>query len=323
MSSDFYKILQVDPSAEPEIIEAAYKRLVRKYHPDVNTLPDATARIQEINDAYEVLSNPALRAEYDWQRQVALLPPPARRKPVSAPRWWLITTLGVAGALLILGACAFFSGAFVFLREQLAPTSTRVARIATAITIVAPSPTLTRTFTPEPTFTRTRTPRPTLRPSATPTSAPLGFARERPMPLGQGVVWTGREGEQIRFTLLNAYRGDEARMLIQSANPANPAPPPDWVYLLFKVRAEFVKAGLKSSVQLSEYDFRALASQEYAVTDAPTLAPPSPRLMKTLAAGESLEGWIAFAIPADEADAVLAYGQTIFPNEMRVWMSVR
>ena len=65
---DYYKILQIDPEAEPEIIEAAYRRLARKYHPDVSKSPDAVQRMQQINVAYEVLRDPAKRAEYDRAR---------------------------------------------------------------------------------------------------------------------------------------------------------------------------------------------------------------------------------------------------------------
>ena len=65
---DYYKILQVDPSAEPEVIAAAYKRLALKYHPDTNKSPDAPRRMQEINMAYKVLGNPQSRAKYDRER---------------------------------------------------------------------------------------------------------------------------------------------------------------------------------------------------------------------------------------------------------------
>jgi len=67
---DYYRILQVDPEADPDVVEAAYKRLARKYHPDLNPDPDANRRMQEINLAYEVLGDPQKRAEYHqrWQR---------------------------------------------------------------------------------------------------------------------------------------------------------------------------------------------------------------------------------------------------------------
>ncbi|MGQ9552927.1 MAG: DnaJ domain-containing protein [Anaerolineae bacterium] len=65
---DLYKILQVDPDAEPEVVEAAYRRLALKYHPDVSTAPDAAERMRDLNMAYEVLGDAGKRARYDQQR---------------------------------------------------------------------------------------------------------------------------------------------------------------------------------------------------------------------------------------------------------------
>lgn len=53
----YYTILQVDPLAEQEVIEAAYRRLSRKYHPDVNSAPEAAERMRTINLAHATLSN--------------------------------------------------------------------------------------------------------------------------------------------------------------------------------------------------------------------------------------------------------------------------
>jgi hypothetical protein len=66
---DYYKILQVDPLAEEEVIEAAYRRLARKYHPDVYAGPDASERMRELNLAYSVIGNAAKRRAYDSARQ--------------------------------------------------------------------------------------------------------------------------------------------------------------------------------------------------------------------------------------------------------------
>ena len=62
---DYYRILQVDPSAEPEVIAAAYKKLTAKYHPDHNPNADANEKTKKINVAYGVLSDPAKRKTYD------------------------------------------------------------------------------------------------------------------------------------------------------------------------------------------------------------------------------------------------------------------
>lgn len=65
---DPYKTLQVDPEAEDEVIEAAYRRLARKYHPDVAPGPDAQDRMVRINQAWELLRDPVRRAAVDRAR---------------------------------------------------------------------------------------------------------------------------------------------------------------------------------------------------------------------------------------------------------------
>src|SRR5438093_6040214 len=69
---DYYEILQVSPRAEPDVIEAAYRRLARKYHPDVNPGLAALQRMSELNQALDVLNDPRKRAEYDRRRLRAL-----------------------------------------------------------------------------------------------------------------------------------------------------------------------------------------------------------------------------------------------------------
>ena len=64
-SFNVYKILQVDPEASPEVIEAAYRTLAEINHPDRNPAADAGAMLAEINRAYRVLSDPPRRAIYD------------------------------------------------------------------------------------------------------------------------------------------------------------------------------------------------------------------------------------------------------------------
>jgi len=68
---DPYKILQVDPEAEDEVIQAAYRRLARKYHPDLAETSDAASRMAAINAAWEMLGEPAARRTYDRERDAA------------------------------------------------------------------------------------------------------------------------------------------------------------------------------------------------------------------------------------------------------------
>ena len=65
---NYYKILQVDKDASPEIIKVAYKLLVKKYHPDLkegDSKIQAEEKIKEINEAYEVLYDKQKRSQYD------------------------------------------------------------------------------------------------------------------------------------------------------------------------------------------------------------------------------------------------------------------
>jgi uncharacterized membrane protein YsdA (DUF1294 family) len=62
---DYYAILGVPRNATPEEIREAYRRLAKEYHPDKNPSPEAEERFKLVNEAYQVLSDPAKRAEYD------------------------------------------------------------------------------------------------------------------------------------------------------------------------------------------------------------------------------------------------------------------
>jgi len=104
---DYYATLQVDPGADPEVIEVAYRRLARKWHPDTNADPQAGARMQELNEAYEVLGDPARRQRYDAALVGCSAPStgaPSRRVPSL-----VVPVIGLLVALLglrLLGSLA-------------------------------------------------------------------------------------------------------------------------------------------------------------------------------------------------------------------------
>jgi curved DNA-binding protein CbpA len=76
---DHYKVLQVDPEADPDVIRAAYRALARKYHPDVAGSTAVDTRMTAINAAWQVLRNAERREAFDKQRaQRVGLPPPRR-----------------------------------------------------------------------------------------------------------------------------------------------------------------------------------------------------------------------------------------------------
>jgi len=78
---DYYKIMGLERGASAEQIKTAYRRLARKYHPDVSKEKDAEARFKELQEAYEVLKDPQKRAAYDelgseWKSGQQFRPPP-------------------------------------------------------------------------------------------------------------------------------------------------------------------------------------------------------------------------------------------------------
>src|SRR5277367_3187840 len=74
---DYYKVLGVDRKASEGEIKSAYRKLARKFHPDVNpNNKEAEARFKEINEAYQVISDPEKRKKYDelgadWEHGVS------------------------------------------------------------------------------------------------------------------------------------------------------------------------------------------------------------------------------------------------------------
>jgi hypothetical protein len=115
VTGDCYAILGVHPAAEDVVIGAAYRALMRHYHPDTNPDPAAQARAREITAAYALLRDPAKRAEYDARRAAEgdlwredEPPPPA---PPPAMR-----AAGIVSALAALGLVVV-----VWARPQTAP----------------------------------------------------------------------------------------------------------------------------------------------------------------------------------------------------------
>ncbi len=104
---DYYEILQVHPQAGPEVIEAAWRKLARRYHPDVNKYPDAEERMKEINIAYEILSNPEKRKQYCLERlkksgTILETIPDADNERSRRLRVKWTTVLGAFGVIIIL-----------------------------------------------------------------------------------------------------------------------------------------------------------------------------------------------------------------------------
>jgi curved DNA-binding protein CbpA len=70
-SVDPYQVLQVAPSAEQEVLHAAFRALAMKYHPDRDASARAARRMMELNQAYAMVREPALRTQYDRSLRTA------------------------------------------------------------------------------------------------------------------------------------------------------------------------------------------------------------------------------------------------------------
>ena len=69
-ADDLYSVMEVDPSATPEDIKLAYRRLAQQHHPDHNPRDDlAEERFKRLQQAYSILSDPARRNAYDQLRR--------------------------------------------------------------------------------------------------------------------------------------------------------------------------------------------------------------------------------------------------------------
>ena len=78
---DYYEVLEIPREASEADVKKAYRKLARKYHPDVNKEPDAEAKFKEATEAYEVLGDPENREKYDrlgknWKQGESFSPPP-------------------------------------------------------------------------------------------------------------------------------------------------------------------------------------------------------------------------------------------------------
>ncbi len=105
---DYYTVLQVDPGAEGEVSQAAYRRLAAKYHPDVAPSPGALERMKLLNAAYQVLSDPEKRKAYDLSRttprqRVASVSTATLRQQ-QPPRLLLVAAVLVAAVLVVVAA---------------------------------------------------------------------------------------------------------------------------------------------------------------------------------------------------------------------------
>jgi DnaJ-class molecular chaperone len=73
---DYYAVLGVEADASDSALKSAYRRKASEFHPDRNPSPDAAERFRETQEAYDLLSDPAKRQDYDENRRRSLLENP-------------------------------------------------------------------------------------------------------------------------------------------------------------------------------------------------------------------------------------------------------
>ena len=112
---NYYTILQVDPRAEPEVIQAAYRRLAAKHHPDVDPSPEAVERMKLLNAAYEVLSDSVKRREHDMSRLRGQQQTIEDTSTMQRPWWFLVLAVVVLLLLLRFNVRLLLIAAPVFL----------------------------------------------------------------------------------------------------------------------------------------------------------------------------------------------------------------
>ena len=105
---DYYKVLGLEPGADDKAVKAAYRKLARKYHPDVSKEKDAENQFKEVAEAYEVLKSAEKRAEYDELRKYA-----QQGRPFEPPPGW--QPRGNAGFADEMGGGRDYSDFFVSL----------------------------------------------------------------------------------------------------------------------------------------------------------------------------------------------------------------
>jgi len=136
-AKDLYEVLEVSPTAGLEVIQAAYKALARRWHPDVNKSFEASDRIRELNAAYQVLRDTRQRATYDLQRarlrrrqRLIDIPEQAQQQREQ------MAPIGRAGRVVPLSLRQFSTKPLPTLAEERLPTLTPPVLVALAVVTV-------------------------------------------------------------------------------------------------------------------------------------------------------------------------------------------
>jgi hypothetical protein len=136
--------------------------------------------------------------------------------------------------------------------------------------------------------------------------APAGITVSGIIECGEG--YTSHELYDIKITLLEVIRGEQAWKRIQASASSNKPAGPGTEYLLARIRYEYFARGVPGTCShpLAPEEFTAYSKngEDY---KAVSVAPPKPELRKGLKSGESLDGWIVFAVSKEDKAPLLLY----------------
>ncbi len=136
--------------------------------------------------------------------------------------------------------------------------------------------------------------------------APKGVTLTGILECGQG--YTSHELYDMKITLVEVIRGEEAWKRIREVSPSNKAAEPGSEYVLARIKFEYYARGTPGLCvhQLSPQQFSACSSdgQDYALA---AIVPPAPEMRKSMKSGEMVEGWIAFAVAQQDKAPLMTY----------------
>jgi hypothetical protein len=137
-------------------------------------------------------------------------------------------------------------------------------------------------------------------------AAPPGTTVSGIVECGEG--YTSHELYDMRITLLEVVRGDEAWKLVRDASPSNKPPTPGTDYVLARVRFEYYARGTPGlcvhPLAADQFTAYSASGEGY---PAATVVPPNPQMHKDLKSGESCEGWLVFAVPKEDKAPIMLY----------------
>ena len=145
----------------------------------------------------------------------------------------------------------------------------------------------------------------------TPGSSPLAAASKGVtltgiVECGQG--YTSHELYDMKITLVEVIRGEDAWKRIKEANPSNKPAEPGFEYVLARVKFEYYARGTPGLCvhNLSPQQFSACSSdgQDYRIAD---VVSPKPEMRKAMKSGEIVEGWIAFSVSQQDKEPLMTY----------------